>query len=139
MVNPHVIKTRVEKANEYLDYLRSIKNNYAWAQFNSEPMIFGSAERFLHLAIEALLDLGNHIISDEELGVVGRYSDIARILFEHHYLDEAERNILLKIIGFRNILVHDYLELDLEIVFEVIQHNLGDLQNLLKKLAGGSV
>ena len=100
-------------------------------------MVYASAERFLHMIIEALMDIGNHIISDENLGNVGRYSDIPKILFEHAYLNETEKNLFVKIIGFRNILVHDYLELDLEIVFDIIQNNLGELKMLLAKLAKG--
>lgn len=137
MVNPHIVKSRINKAAEYLDYLQTLRNKYSWKQFESDPMIFGSAERFLHLCIEALLDIGNHIIADEELGDVGRYSDVAKILFEHHFLNEAEKNLFIQIIGFRNILVHDYLDLDLKIVFDVIQNKLPDLQLLLAKLAGG--
>jgi uncharacterized protein YutE (UPF0331/DUF86 family) len=37
---------------------------------NPHPLPIRSAERFLHLAIEALLDMGNHVIADEGLGVV---------------------------------------------------------------------
>jgi uncharacterized protein YutE (UPF0331/DUF86 family) len=33
-------------------------------------------------------------------------------------------------IGFRNILVHEYLDLDRRIVYEALQHGLGDLERL---------
>ncbi|MFP4661796.1 MAG: HepT-like ribonuclease domain-containing protein [Halanaerobiales bacterium] len=37
--------------------------------------------------------------------------------------------------GFRNILVHEYLEIDLDIVYEILQNNLDDLKSILKEYA----
>jgi uncharacterized protein YutE (UPF0331/DUF86 family) len=58
---------------------------------NSER--YGSAERFLHLSIEAILDMGNHVIADLDLGIVNWYSDIPALLEKNgvriHYLPNA--------------------------------------------------
>jgi uncharacterized protein YutE (UPF0331/DUF86 family) len=40
----------------------------------------------LHLAIEALIDMGNHIIADSELGVVNWYSDIPKIMAQKEFI-----------------------------------------------------
>jgi uncharacterized protein YutE (UPF0331/DUF86 family) len=39
------------------------------------------------------------------------------------------------IIGFRNVLVHEYLEIDREIVYEILQHRLDDFEELRKVFA----
>ena len=55
MVNREVIMARIDKINEYLGHLRDI-SKHPMAEFTSNPLIYGSTERFLHLAIECVID-----------------------------------------------------------------------------------
>lgn len=135
MVNKNVLLKRIEKAKEYISFLKKIKNEYTKVEFKNDPKIYGSSERFLHLTIEALLDIGNHIIADENLGKVEFYSDIPKILHNNRYIDAESRDVFIKIIGFRNILVHDYVDIDLDIVFKVIDTNLVDIEKIIKQFA----
>ncbi|WP_027339018.1 type VII toxin-antitoxin system HepT family RNase toxin [Halonatronum saccharophilum] len=132
MVNRSVIQKRVKKAKEYLDFLNKIKAEYSLREFKGDQMVYGSAERFLYLAIESLIDIGNHIISDQNLGRVESYSDIPKILYENNYIDKELKEVFIKIVGFRNILVYDYLDVDLDIVYTIIKRNLSDLKNIMK-------
>ena len=135
MVNKEIVWKRIEKAREYLDFLHEIKLDYSREEFKKDKKAHGSTERFLHLCIEVFMDLGNHIIADQRLGKVEFYSDIPKLLFQHGYLDEELKDLFMKIIGFRNILVHDYIKVDLDIVYDVVQNNLHDLEKLLQKFA----
>ncbi|MCK8824294.1 type VII toxin-antitoxin system HepT family RNase toxin [Fuchsiella alkaliacetigena] len=135
MVNQEIIQKRIDKANQYLDFLNEIRADYSLREFKSDPLLYGSSERFLHLCIESFLDIGNHIISDQNLGKVDAYSDIPKILFENDYLSAEIRDVFIMIVGFRNILVHDYLEIDREIVYSVLEDNLEDLKRLVKVFA----
>ena len=60
MTRPEVIRKRLATLDEYLGILRSLQR-YSREEFLSGPEHYGSAERFLHLAIEAVLDMGNHV------------------------------------------------------------------------------
>jgi len=55
----------------------------------ADPERYGSAERFLQLAIEAITDMGNHVIAEMALGVVNSYGDIPAILAEKGYIDAS--------------------------------------------------
>ena len=135
MVKKEVLQKRLKKAKKYLGYLEDIAEQYNKKKFKNDPMIFGSTERFLHLLIEALIDMGNHIISDQNLGEVEFYKDIPRLLYKNNYINEEQKEIFEQITGFRNILVHEYLEIDLDIVYEVLDNKLGDLKSILKEYA----
>jgi len=135
MVNREVLQKRIEKVKEYLDFLKNIHKKYTLKEFKEDPMIHGSSERFLHLCIEALLDIGNHIIADENLGKVDVYSDVPEILHKTGYITKAQKDMFVKMIGFRNILVHDYLEVEREIVYGILQNNLDDIEQILKEIA----
>lgn len=126
MIRPEVIRKRLNRLDKYIDILEQLQA-YSYEEFVSEPERYGSAERFLHLAIEAVTDIGNHIIADEALGTVDRYSDIPTILAGSGYIDDALKNRWIRMIGFRNILVHDYLDIDRKIVHETLRTGLADL------------
>ena len=127
MVRPEVIRKRLNKLDEYLSILRNLRK-YNFDDFVSDPEHYGSAERFLHLAIEAILDMGNHVIAESDLGIVNWYSDIPSILARKGYIDSDLEKKWLQMIGFRNTLVHDYLEIDRGIVYDILQNHLEDIE-----------
>ena len=134
MVRPEVIRKRLNKLDEYLAVLRGLQK-YDVDEFIQDPEHYGSAERFLQLAIETVADLGNHVIADLALGVVNSYSDIPSILAQQGYLATGLKEKWIRMVGFRNILVHDYLDVDRLIVYEVLQHGLEDLEALRRVFA----
>lgn len=134
MVRAEVIRKRLNKLDGYLDILRGMKK-YSLEEFLADPEKYGSAERFLQLAIEATTDIGSHIIADLGLGEVNWYSDIAAILAEKGYIPVELSEKWIRMVGFRNILVHDYLEVDLKIVYDVLQNRLDDLEELKRSFA----
>ena len=129
MVRAEVIRKRLQKLDEYLVILRSLQI-YSLEEFLSDPEHYGSAERFLQLAIETTTDIGSHIIADLGLGEVNWYSDIAAILAKKKHISDELREKWIRMVGFRNILVHEYLEIDRQIVYNVLQNNLNDLEEL---------
>jgi uncharacterized protein YutE (UPF0331/DUF86 family) len=134
MLNPNVIQKRLLKLTEYLDILKDL-SRYKESEFLTDPEIYGSAERFLQLTIEAFNDIGSHIISGKNLGTVNWYRDIPEILFEKGYLSEEQKNEWIKMIGFRNALVHDYMDIDRKIVYEILHSKPAVFEEFLKIFA----
>lgn len=134
MINKEVIRKRLNQLDEYLDILDELKK-YSFDKFIETPEYYGSAERFLHLAIECTNDIGSHIIADESLGMVDSYSDIPIILSDKGIIELEMREKWIRMIGFRNILVHEYLEIDRKIVYQVLQEDLADFQALKRVFA----
>ena len=134
VVRPEVIRKRMNKLDEYLSILNNLRK-YSYDDFTCSPERYGSAERFLQLSIEAILDMGNHVIADSDLGIVNWYSDIPAILEKKGYLDSRLKKEWLQMIGFRNTLVHDYVEIDRRIVYDVLQNHLKDFEEIKQVFA----
>lgn len=134
MVNAEIFRKRLGKIEEYLIILDRL-SKYTIDEFVGEPERYGSAERFLHLSIEAINDLGNHVIADLDMGEVNWQSDIPRVLFERGYISRELQDKWIKMIGFRNVLVHEYLNIDHKLVYDVLHNNLGDFRELIVVLA----
>lgn len=133
MYNSSIIKRmgKIEYFLKNLEFIGDVSRN----EFVSNIMRWGSAERFLQLAIEALIDIGNHIIAEKDWGIINESRDVAYILFEKGVLDEPSRELFLKMIGFRNILVHEYMEVDVNTVFDITKNKLNDIRKILSALS----
>ena len=129
MPSPEIIRKRLDALQRYIVILRKI-STYSLQEFLEEPEHYGSAERFLQLSVEALSDLGNHVVSDLRLGAVDTYADIPDSLASAGIISVEQRAIWVRMIGFRNLLVHDYLQVDRTIVYDVLQHRLQDMDEI---------
>ena len=85
-------------------------------------------ERTLHLAIEACMDVADHIVADRRLRVPETGAATFESLGEADMLPRELAASLARTVGFRNILVHDYARLDPAIVVRVLRTDLSDLE-----------
>lgn len=134
MLRPEIIRRRLEKLDEYLAILERLRG-YSLEEFMADPERYGSAERFLQLAIEALLDMGSHVIAELGLGSVESYSDIPKILANAGYIEREFADRWVRMIGMRNILVHEYLDIDRKLVYKALTDQLKDFVALRKAFA----
>ncbi len=84
-------------------------------------------ERALHLAIEASIDIANHIISNHGFRRPKDYADIFQILGEEKIITEDLSERLIHMTRFRTRLVHLYSTLDNEIVFSILENEISDI------------
>jgi uncharacterized protein YutE (UPF0331/DUF86 family) len=77
-------------------------------------------------ACEAALDMGQHIIRRDKLGLPQSARDVFELLAQAGWIDAALASALKKMVGFRNIAVHDYQTLLLPITESVITAHLDE-------------
>lgn len=85
-------------------------------------------EHTLQIAIQAVLDIASHIVSDERLGEPETNRELFELLARAGWLDRELSEALQRMAGFRNILVHGYAHVDLGIVEQAVTDGLGDLE-----------
>jgi len=131
MMDSTVINSRIAKLREYLKILKEIGKEDE-KEFTQNYKIYGLAERYLQLAIECVLDIGNHIISRLEFKKPETYQDIFVILGKNSILPLEFAEKIAKMAGFRNILVHGYLDIDEVIVYNHLKEDLKDFEDYIK-------
>lgn len=129
MVHPEVIRKRLNKLEEYLGILEQLQREPE-EDFVANPLVYGAAERFLHLAIETLNDMGGHVVADNELGTVEWQRDIPKLLCEKGLLSQTDQQVWIQMIGFRNVLVHDYLKIDRQLVYQILTTRTTDIRRI---------
>jgi len=77
-------------------------------------------------ACEAALDMGQHLIRRERLGVPQSARDVFALLAQAGWIETTLADALKRMVGFRNIAVHDYQSLQMPITVNIIQHHLDE-------------
>ena len=88
----------------------------------------------IQMAVQNCIDIAAHIISDQGLGVPGSTNEMFYLLEENGYLDNEITEKMVKAVGLRNLIVHDYSKIDLDQIFEVAQKDITDLNEYLKSI-----
>jgi uncharacterized protein YutE (UPF0331/DUF86 family) len=91
-----------------------------------------TAESCLRRALEALLDLGRHILAKGFGLGVSEYKEIALGLGEQGVLSQEETELLRTLAGYRNRMVHFYHEVGPDELYEICVHDLGDLECIVE-------
>lgn len=102
-------------------------------EYNTDPASFASnftrqdaAVLNVQRACEAALDMGQHLVRRERLGVPQSARDVFDLLARSGWIDAELAESLKRMVAFRNIAVHDYRSLLLPITVNVITLHLGD-------------
>ncbi len=102
-------------------------------EYNRDPSSFGTdftrqdaAILNVQRACEAALDMGQHLIRRERLGVPQGARDVFDLLALGGWIDQPLADALKRMVGFRNIAVHDYQSLQLPITVNVITLHLAE-------------
>lgn len=80
-------------------------------------------------ACEAAIDLAMHVVAEERLGIPQSSREVFDLLLKRGIIERALAERLKAMVGFRNIAVHDYQKLNLDIVRNIIEKNLEDLKS----------
>ena len=112
MVNTDLLKQRLILLCEYIDDLEKAAV-ITYEGFLQDKVARRYIERTLHLAIEACMDIGSHVIADLRLREPESNKDIFLILVENGFLAEEKKDDYRKMAGFRNVIVHDYVRLEI--------------------------
>lgn len=95
-------------------------------EFVSTFFLHAAAERGFQVAIQSALDIGAILLSEAGTDTPTEYRDIFPKLTEIGVLPESLATRLVAMAKFRNVLVHLYLEIEVERLYQYIQHNLED-------------
>lgn len=79
-------------------------------------------------ACEAAIDISNYLIRRHQLGVPQSSRDSFDMVSKARLISSDVADSMKRMVGLRNIAVHDYQALDLDIVISVINHHLDDFQ-----------
>lgn len=134
MSNFKIIENKISSIKKYLKILQRYKK-YSKEKIENNLDLKGAVERYLYLAVQSSIDLAEAIIAYKDFRKPTTMSEAFYILSEERLIPDGLTKKLIKMVGFRNIIVHDYEKIDYAIVYDVLQNKLKDIENFSKNVS----
>jgi uncharacterized protein YutE (UPF0331/DUF86 family) len=136
LVDKELLLTKIAHVRRCLGKLRR-KQSIPKDRFLKDEDIQDSVLHNLQLAVQGCIDLGTHIVSDEDWEVPGSNAEVFEVLGRHGIIDPLLQESMESAARFRNLVIHEYAEMDMEVVYRVLHEKLSDVEQFCYQLVKG--
>ena len=130
MVNIDVIKKRLNQLSTSLNKMERFKD-ISLEQFLKDDIVQDVIEYNLFIAINMMIDIATHIVVDNNMGNPETLGEAFNILNKQNYLTDDEAKTYKNMVGLRNILSHEYVNINKNIIHHILQNNLIDIKRFI--------
>ena len=133
MLDTYRIRVRIKEIRKRLTILDKNFKGVPEKKFTEDETLNAAAERHLQIAIQACIDIANHIVA--ALGLERPAKETAEAFYslaKEEIISDDFVDIMVKITGYRNILVHGYLEVNKHETYLNIQKRLPNLSQFAR-------
>lgn len=132
-ISESVVAQRASWVLEMTDALRElpIENK---AEFLQNKHHVAAAESYLRRSLEALFDIGRHILAKRFAFPATEYKEIAKGLSDRKVIVGTEAEWMRKMAGYRNRMVHFYHEITPDELHEICLNHIGEIRQLLESM-----
>ena len=124
------------KAESIKRCLESIRSNYnrSPATFLEDYIRQDAALLNLQRAAQAAIDVAAHIVRLKKLDLPKEAKDLFVALHKANILSEEIKKRMIGMVGFRNVAVHQYTELNMDTVVNIIESHLTDFEKFIREI-----
>ena len=133
MIDKNILLAKASKIDRHLERIKK-KRSISLQEFLSNIDYQESILFNLQMVIQNCIDIAAHIISDERLGIAGSTNEMFYILQDNKYLTLELTESMVAAVGFRNIIVHEYGNIDLKQVFQIAHNNIDDMELFIRHI-----
>lgn len=131
MTTVGVVENKISQLRQYLDQVQKYQD-CSEGEIMGDATLKGAIERYLYLAVQAAIDLAEAVISLRGLRKPTTYRESFEILYEEGYMSAELLSALVGMTGFRNVIAHDYAEVSVKKMCEIMHGNLGDIRDFME-------
>jgi uncharacterized protein YutE (UPF0331/DUF86 family) len=131
MPNWEVIEQHIQNMEEALANLSKYKN-ISFEEFQKDLSLIWIVEKGLEILIQNLLDIGAHLLASEIKNDWEDYGEVILKLGNHGIVPQEFSDQIKGMAGLRNILIHEYLRIDLNKLFDYLKYRLEDFIQFIR-------
>ena len=133
MLDKNLLLTRLEEIDKHLEKVLPF-SELTYQEFLNDAHAQDIVEYNLFQIINHLITITQHIVVDEDYGLPQTSYEASQILFDKEILDSNDLDLMKKMIGFRNIVGHNYLNINKEVVYFILTKGHDDIRKILSKI-----
>jgi uncharacterized protein YutE (UPF0331/DUF86 family)/predicted nucleotidyltransferase len=130
-VDKELLQRRLKQLREALSILQDLGKTKR-EEFTTDYRLYGLAERYLQIAIEACLQICGILVASLGLRRPEAYYELLSIVTAQHIIPQPLAYRLEVLTNLRDALVHDPSALNRDLLYDHIQHRLGDLEEFAR-------
>lgn len=121
---------KLARLEENLKTLKTIKANYTLDDIISDKVDEWGLRYGLFESIQIIIDLACHIAAEKNLGTPKNYSECVSLLITNNYIIESLGKKLIRMIGLRNLIIHEYGIIEVQKLYQYLDH-LNDISDFI--------
>jgi uncharacterized protein YutE (UPF0331/DUF86 family) len=131
MPNWEIIEQHIQNMEEALVQLGKYRN-ISFNEFQKDLSLVWIVEKGLEILIQNLLDIGAHLLASEIKNDWEDYGEVILKLGKHGVIPQEFVDQIKGMAGLRNILIHEYLRIDLNKLFDYLKYRLEDFVQFIR-------
>lgn len=133
MVNRNILVGRVEQIEKHLRKIAAYRK-MPLGEFLRDEKTQDIVEYNLFQIVNHFIDIIQHIVVDEEYGFPQTAYEAAQILADKKILAAKDLKIVKNMIGFRNVIGHDYIEINKKTVYHILAAGDNEIKRVLSRI-----
>jgi len=126
-INKELIRTEIEKLNHHIKKIESM--DIVETDLENDQDIQDLLSFRIQQMVEKCIDIGSHIIANESLETAENSRTIFEVLAKHNIITKENAEKLGQSVGMRNVIVHQYDEVDIQKLYYAYEVGLQDIKN----------
>ena len=126
---------RLEQLEENIGYLKKMKATYSIEEIKANKFDEWSLRYGVFESIQIVIDIACHLSNRYNLGIAKTYTACIENLSTSNYISHALSKNLISAIGLRNLLIHEYVQIDIEQLYSFLDYS-DDFSTFIKEVKG---
>ena len=132
MVDKNIVYRYLESLEDSISRIRNM--DLTPEMITGDEDIQDLLDRRMQKAIEACIDIAGHVVAANKLGRAEISGSLFQILAKHKIIPQKLGQNLEKVVGLRNIIVHEYTQIDYQLAYSNLEEKLADLEAFAKQI-----
>jgi uncharacterized protein YutE (UPF0331/DUF86 family) len=122
---------RLKQLENNIAELAKLREDYSVEDIKNDKKKEWALRYGLFESIQIVIDISCHIVVHQNLGNTDTYTECIELLYDFNYIGEELKNTLTAMVGLRNILVHEYVSINLGHLYSLLD-NIDDFSSFSK-------
>lgn len=128
-----MVQERLKRLEDHIRSLEAFRRRYPREAIHADEHLEWALRYGVLRAFQMIINIACHLASARDLGSPATYSECVDLLEKHGYLDADLAQRLRRMIGLRNILIHEYLRVDVHRLIDYLDH-LDDFRTFVREV-----
>lgn len=134
MLDQNLLDRKMQLFFKYIDELEPLIAKHTIDELRDDNLKYHTVERLFQLVVDIMVDINVHILKEGNFGAIDDLESTFKLLGESGVLDNDFAKKIAPIVGARNMIVHRYEKLDMNIFLNNLKNNFSDFKKYISQI-----